>query len=155
MPPYKHTQPGYLIIIACGLGILFVGFLMVVTKKTSPTAFFTQLVVEIILVFCVVLFSSLTIEVDEEQVEAQFGPGPGIIRKTFPLSEIKSCAKVHIPWYYGAGIRWVPATGWMFNVSSGHAVKLIRKNGRAFLLGTDEPDTLCQTIMSRLERENS
>jgi hypothetical protein len=86
-----------------------------------------------------VLFSSLTVVIREEEMEARFGPGP--IRKRFKLNEIESCQVVKNHWYYGWGIRLTPH-GVLFNVSGFHAVEIKLRTGKKFRIGTDVPQEL-------------
>lgn len=134
---YKHTQVGYVILIAVGVAALLIGGTMFFEPRIIGG------VVLAVLVVVAVLFASLTIEIRDRAVRASFGPG--LIRKTVPLDDIERCETLRYPWYYGWGIRFTPQ-GMLYNVSGLQAVKLVRKNGRAVLFGTDEPEKLCNAI---------
>jgi len=90
-----------------------------------------------------VLFSSLTVVIREDELEARFGPGP--IRKRFKLSEIESCQVIRNPWYYGWGIRLTPY-GMLFRVSGFYAVQIKLRTGMKFQIGTDVPQELEEAL---------
>jgi hypothetical protein len=100
-----------------------------------------------IIAACAVLFASLTVTVDDELIEARFGPG--WIRKRIPLSEVVGCRTVRNEWWYGWGVRFI-GTGWMYNISGLDAVELSLSRGGVFRIGTDEPEALCAAIEKRL-----
>ncbi len=62
-----------------------------------------------------------------------------------------------VPWGGGVqrkeislgGIHLTPE-GWLYNVSGFRAVAVRLKSGKRFLLGTDEPERLCQAISRAL-----
>jgi hypothetical protein len=97
----------------------------------------------LILVTCMVLFGSLTVEVTSSRVRLWFGPG--WIRKSLETAEIVEAEMVENPWYYGWGIRLTPH-GWLFNVAGNDAVEIKMRSGRRYRIGTDEPDKLLIAI---------
>jgi len=97
----------------------------------------------IVLAVALVLFPSLTVAIQEEELLVQFGPG--VIRKRFKLSEIESCQAVKNPWYYGWGIRQTPQ-GMLFRVSGLNAVQIKLITGKEYLIGTDVPQELEEAI---------
>jgi hypothetical protein len=94
-----------------------------------------------------VAFSSLTVTVSSNAVEARFGPG--WIGKRIPLEEVASCRAVRNLWIYGWGVRLIPG-GWLYNVSGPEAVELTLTTG-VFRIGTDEPQVLCAAIQGKLD----
>ena len=141
---YQHTQVGYLIIAAVGVGSLFGLYLM--TELGFHWIAVTGLV---ILVVSLALFTTLTVEIDEDALDVRFGPG--LIRKRFLLKDIASSRVVKNRWYYGWGIRWTPH-GSLYNVSGLHAVELEMTTGRRFRIGTDVPAELDQAIRQSIVR---
>jgi hypothetical protein len=106
-------------------------------------------VVAIIVIVTLILFSSLTIQVDDGALGWWFGPGsPGLIRKAVALSDVSEAAVVRNPWWYGWGIHLTPR-GWLYNVAGSGAVEVTLRTGARFRLGTDEPDVLAQAILDR------
>jgi hypothetical protein len=89
------------------------------------------------------LFGVLTVKVNREAVRLRFGIG--LIRRTVPLTEVRSWRPVRNPWYVGWGMRLGP--GWtLWNVSGLSAVELALADGRRFRIGTDEPEALSRAI---------
>jgi len=142
---YKHTQVGYLIIVALVAVMVWLGVVLSIADIN-----WVAIGVLAALAIALVLFSSLTVVIGEDEVEVRFGPGP--ISKRFKLNDIESCQVVKNHWYYGWGIRLTPH-GWLYNVSGFDAVEIKLRTGKKFRIGTDVPRELegviCQTITSR------
>jgi hypothetical protein len=142
---YQHTQVGYLNIITIAVAMVLIGILLPITGNNWIT-----IVVLIILGVVLVLFSTLTVAIWEDELEIRFGPG--LIRKRFKLNEIESCQVVKSPWYYGWGIRVTPR-GTLYRVSGFYSVEINLKTGKKYLIGTDVPqeleEAIKQTINSR------
>ncbi|MAI67701.1 MAG: hypothetical protein CMJ26_07485 [Phycisphaerae bacterium] len=91
------------------------------------------------------LFSSLTVEVDGEELRHFFGPG--FWKKSYLLIDIQSVKQVRNSWWYGWGIRLTPH-GWLYNVSGLDAVEVRLPKGRTFRIGTNNPEGLCTALQS-------
>jgi len=135
---YEHTQIGYLIIVATVAAMVLIGIILA-NAGINWIAIGTLVVIAVALV----LFSSLTVVIWEEELEVRFGPG--LIRKRFKLNEIESCQVVKNPWYYGWGIRLTPH-GMLFRVSGFHAVEIKLRTGKKYFIGTDVPQKLEEAI---------
>ncbi len=135
---YKHTQVGYLVIAAMAAVMVLIGVVLV-------NAGINWIAIGVLFVIAValVLFSSLTVVIREDEFEVRFGPG--LIRKQFKLDEIESCQVVKNHWYYGWGIRLTPH-GVLYNVSGFHAVEIKLRTGKRFRIGTDVPQELEEAI---------
>jgi len=131
---YRHTQVGYLIIAAMAAVMVRIGVVLA-NSGINWTAIGGLAVIAVALV----LFSSLTVVIGEDEVEARFGPGP--IRKRFKLNEIESWQVVKNHWYYGWGIRLTPH-GVLYTVSGLDAVEIKLRTGKKFRIGTDVPQEL-------------
>jgi len=140
---YKHTQIGYLIIIALIIPLLILFFAMIVTEFTQ-----ILLIVFFALLLALVLFPSLTVEIDKTRLIVKFGFG--VINKKFILKDIESCHAVKNPWYYGWGIRITPH-GWLYNISGLSAIEIQMKNGKKYRIGTDEPKSLEHAITQTIK----
>ncbi len=138
MERYRHTQIGYLLLVALGGGLALILYLMFITGFNWVTA-----IAAIILAACLWIFSSLTVTVGGDKLEVRFGPG--FIRLSFLLSDIAAQRVVANPWYYGWGIKMIP-DGWLYNVSGLWAVELQMVDGRRFRIGTDDPEGLALAI---------
>jgi len=141
---YKHTQIGYLVIIALIIPLSILFFTMIFTE-------FNQLflIVFFILLLALVLFSSLTVEINKTRLIVKFGFG--VINKKFNLRDVEFGHAVKNHWYYGWGIRlWLWPYMWIFNVSGFDAVEIKMKNGKTYRIGTDEPKKLEQAIVQSI-----
>ena len=141
---YEHTQVGYLIIVVMAVVMVWIG---IVLANTSIN--WIAIAGLVVIAVALVLFSSLTVVIWEEELEIRFGPGP--IRKRFKLNEIESCQIVKNHWYYGWGIRLTPH-GVLFNVSGFHAVEMKLITGKRFRIGTDVPQELEAAIRQALSK---
>ncbi len=135
---YRHRQRGTVIVVTMALAALAV--VAAIESGRLPTPFSA-----LVLVFfaCLVLFGSLTVEVDRTAVSLRFGSG--LIRRRFPLAGILAVRTVRNPWYYGWGIRML-SNGWLFNISGLDAVEIELTDGRTHRIGTDEPEALAVAI---------
>ena len=142
---YKHTQVGSVILILVSVVILFLFYL------SRRDHYWWVWLTSAFLTILLVLFGTLTVEINEEQIRCYFGPG--VIHKEFKLDEVTDTRIVIYPWYYGWGIRLTPA-GWMYNVSGLKAVELSLASGKKFWIGTDEPEQLADAIHSAIQVKN-
>ena len=85
------------------------------------------------------LWSSLTVRIADGALRVQFGLG--LPRKTVPLADLESVEVTRTRFLDGWGVRRT-RRGWLYNVSGFDAVLLRRKDGKALLVGTDEPRKL-------------
>jgi hypothetical protein len=139
---YEHTQIGYLIIFVLFAATVFVA----ITGIAAPSGrgvLVTDGIIELILLIGAIVFSRLTIKIDEESVQACFGIG--LICKKVPLSEIVRCESIRIRWWYGWGIHLTPY-GWLYNVSGLDAVAITLRDGGKFALGTDDPNGFTSAV---------
>jgi len=139
---YEHTQVGYVIIV--GIVAAMVGIGIILAKQGSN---WIAIAVLVVLGVILVLFHSLTVVINEEELIVQFGPG--LVRKRFNLNEIESVQAIGVPWYYGWGIRSTPQ-GMAFRVSGFDAVQVRLTTGKEYLIGTDVPQELEQTVRQAL-----
>jgi len=118
MAVYEHTQSGSAM-------IALLAFIVVALIATG------------------IIFSRLTITIEDGFLRASFGPGLTV--KNVPLSEIASCQPIRIRWWYGWGIH-LTRYGWLYNVAGWDAVAITLRDGRKFALGTDDPQGLAAAI---------
>ena len=138
MEQYRHTQIGYLLLVALGGGLALILCLMLITGFNWIAA-----IVSIILAGCLWIFATLTVTLDGNKLEVRFGPG--FIRKSFLLRDIAAHRVVTNPWYYGWGIRLIPG-GRLYNVSGLRAVELQMVDSKRYRIGTDDAEGLAQAI---------
>jgi len=136
---YHHTQRGTLTIVVCLL-LAALDAVMMWRSGQWPLA-----AVLILLLAVAAVFSSLTVEVSDNELRWHFGPGLWAYR--VPLSEIQTVAAVRNHWWNGFGIRM--GTGFrLYNVSGLDAVELRLKSSDVRRIGTDDPQGLAQALKS-------
>lgn len=138
---YNRTQVGYSILKI--LGIVLVVCVALAVILPGWIAILTTAIVFV----AGILFASLNIQVDDNSIELRFGPG--IIRKSFQISDVVSVAQVTNRSAYGYGVRVTPH-GMLYNVSGLDAVELGLRSGKSVRLGTDDPSGLSEAIRARI-----
>ena len=134
---YRHTQSGTVTRVATIAGLVVAALIL---TQVSSQPILWLVVVAALGVFA---FSSMTVAVDHQRLAFWFGPG--WIRRSFPLADIRSWTIVKNPWWYGWGIHRTP-DGWLYNVAGTDAIQLDLHDGRHLRVGTDEPERLAEAI---------
>ncbi|HIF31422.1 MAG TPA: hypothetical protein EYQ75_07080 [Planctomycetaceae bacterium] len=146
MSDYEHTQPGTLLRIVLGLFVLALGVTAIIfLSGVSREAGIIFLLVAALLAFVLLVFHSLTVQVNRNEISLRFGIG--IVKKSFSSAEIKTVEQVRNRWFYGWGIKLTPE-GWLYSVSGLDAVQIVMQDGRKTRIGTDEPEKLLAAIES-------
>ena len=144
---YRHTQRSLQLALLNGLVALIpVGMLANGSLAGAPTgARVTLLATMLILVLSAFTFSSFTITVGDGRLAWWFGPG--LLRKEIPLAAIVAAQPTTTSLVNGWGIHLTPR-GWLYNIKGRQAVLVSVRDGKQFLLGTDEPTVLAQVLLS-------
>jgi len=144
---YHHTQSNAAAFLLLNLAAIFpIGvFLSGVLPPGDLGARITVLVAGVVMMISAFAFSSLTIAVRDGQLSWWFGPG--IVKKTIPLASIAAAQPTTTSILNGWGIH-LTGRGWLYNVAGRQAVLVTQHDGKRFLLGTDEPESLAQAIMT-------
>lgn len=137
---YKHTQFGYVTGPALGVGALitYASF-----RAESGTVGWIGLLATGAFLVGTVLFSSLTVVVDEEELRFYFGPG--FWERRFAIDDIQRVEVVRNSAISGWGIRYTHH-GWLYNVSGLRAVQLKIRGEGQIRIGTDEPEKLKRAL---------
>jgi hypothetical protein len=141
---YRHTQIGWVIIGCAGGAAAIISPPLRAARLPLGPAIIVAAVA-----LAVLLFTTLTVEVDGEEIRVRFTAG--VIRRRIALEDVRWYREVRNPWYFGWGIHAVPG-GTLWNVSGLDAVELALKDGRRFRIGTDEPAALAMAIQRVLGR---
>jgi len=145
---YRHTQSGWVMVGMCGAMFLLIACLPLPARAPRECLLWVAALPVLVVLM---LFGTLTLEVDDATIRLRFGVG--LIRKTFPLADVASCQVVRNQWWWGWGIRLIPG-GWLYSVSGLNAVELVLKSGKRFRIGTDEPRQLAEFIQTKLNQAN-
>jgi len=149
---YENTQPGTFIRIMTGSWVVFFGVLAGVMlalgeKEAAIVLGVITVMLAVINGIVFVLFHSLTVRISPSDIAISFGVG--LIRKRFPIGDIRSVRTVRNRWYNGFGIRKIRG-GWLYNVSGFDAIEIQLKNERKYRIGTDQPMKLLAAVESAL-----
>lgn len=137
---YKHRQWGVVLLaIMPAVMISTVIFGRIAQPMPAPLLG----IVFGVLTITTIIFSSMTIEVNESEVSWFFGPG--VLKKRLLLEEIAHCKKVKNPLWMGFGIHSF-GTGWIYNVSGLLGVEIELRSGAYVRLGTNQPNYLVRAI---------
>src|ERR1700761_4108119 len=137
---YRHTQRGVLIVSVCLAAAALDAFLIWRSGQWMPAG---------ILLFvpaaAAIVFSSLTVEVNANELSWRFGPGLWTYR--VPLQDIETVAVVRNHWWNGFGIR--RGAGFRLSKVSGlDADERPRKPHDARRIGTDDPQGLAKALQA-------
>jgi uncharacterized integral membrane protein len=137
---YTHTQLGTLMLVVFPV-IAAVG----IAISWMSGRWLPAIITIIVAVVPGLLFSSLTVEVNKDELRWYFGPGFWDYR--LPLSDIKRVAVVSNDWRMGWGIRMAPGFR-LYNVSGFDAVELRIGANDVVRIGTDNPQGLADALTS-------
>ena len=148
---YVRTQTGW------GLRGIFLSAFIVLLYRARLKAgswngipesleFWPLMVGAILLAVAVLIFTVMTVTVDESNIEVSLGFE--VIRERVPVSEIESIEEVSIPWH-SVGFKKISG-GWLYSVAVSGGVDIRRKNGKRLIVGSEDPKDLMQTIRSRM-----
>ena len=138
---YRHTQLGWFML---GLDIVLLLLLGIPAAGTGQPALWLGVAIVAVLA---IFFSTLTVEVTGAAVRFWFGPG--VLRRTVPLSALAGVEVTSAPWWYGIGIRFTP-TGLMYNVATGRTVDLVLRSGKRVRVGSDEAEALAEAVRTAM-----
>lgn len=135
-PRYEHRQGGGFTSLTFLIAIVMLPVLYAIDRSAGPVL----LIVTPLLLLTFVAFDGLTIRVTRNELVWRFGRF-GFPRGRVALADIVSVTATRTTFWEGWGIR-LTRRGWLYNVSGHDAVLIQRRNGKTFLLGTDEPRKL-------------
>ena len=139
---YRHTQPGVFMVIGFAVAAIMCGSFALQNPTPVRWLLWAVAIGTVILGW---LFSSLTVEVDDNELRWHFGPGLWTYR--IARADIDSVRPVRNSWLNGFGIRMRPGFR-LYNVSGLDAVELRLKTGDIRRIGTDDPNGLTTALTS-------
>lgn len=143
-PRYRHTQIGWaMLTIAALVG----GGLAWILLRAGGVPFAILVLAFCPLVLLALAFSTLTVAVKEGRLAWCYTLGWP--RHSLAWREIESVEAVRTSWFEGWGIHRT-RRGWLYNVSGLDAVLVTRRDGRRFLLGSDEPRALVNALRAAI-----
>lgn len=141
---YRHRQVGLLFGLVA-LAILLFGLTVVQTVSVRAEQYSWAIIglPMVIVLTTLLLFSVLEVAIDSQKLSWRFLPG--FIQKSVMLADIVDAKPTRSSFIYGWGIHYTDR-GWLYNVSGFGAVHVRMRNGRNFMLGSDEPAALADAI---------
>ena len=137
---YQHTQRGTLMLLVLGLSAALAGAAAIINPGSGRWLGFAIALGCIVLAW---LFSSLTVIVNDGELEWYFGPGVWKYRMT--RNEIAGVNIVRNSVLSGFGIRMRPGFR-LYNVSGLDAVELHLSSGEIRRIGTDDASRLAAAL---------
>lgn len=147
--PYRHTQRARLLVALLVSGVLAVTVVTVAPGRGGAAApwsaaqWTAAAVAAVALLAAAAVFSSLTVAVDDEMLRWHFAFGA--LARTVPRADVAGAELTATTLLDGIGIHRGPR-GWVYNVALGPAIRVVRRDGSAFLLGTDDPGGLVAAL---------
>ena len=150
---YQHKQIGKLSLVAHAIGfaITFWVFSIVSLDTHAVTGRWMMFGLLTMLSVTAFTFSSLTTAVNDHEFRAGFGPLRWPDRRV-ALSEIAGVVPTRTAPLAGWGVR-ITVRGWLYSVSGRDAIIVGLRNGKQFLIGTDDPVGLADAINGALPQE--
>lgn len=148
-PIYEHRQVGRAMLVL--LLLPAVGLVIAIALAGQPAALLPLLIILSFMIFTALIFRSLTVKVDEEQVQLRFGLN--LLGRSFPLDSITGVRVVRNPVWMGIGIHFIRG-GMIYNVSGLDGIEITFEDGRLVRIGTDEPAALARAIEQARRRFN-
>ena len=143
---YKHTQKAGVPFYAA-LAVPVVLGIMFCVSEFPPVGLLVLVVC--LLVYLLLMLSSLTVTIDEQFLRVRFGPG--VFFRKFPVSEFAGIGLKYTTFIWGWGIRWYFG-GWLYNIAGFKSVEIIFKNGKKIRIGTNEPEKLSEAIRQAMRQ---
>ncbi len=142
---YRHTQTGTWLVAAILTGLVGMAAALVVAplEDAGRPALWAALPGLVLMGGAAIVFRSLTVTLQSGVLGWRFGPG--VFGSSVHVADIDAVEPARTSLMAGWGIHWT-RRGWLYNVSGRDAVLVRMRNGRSFLLGTDEPDRLVRAI---------
>ena len=142
-PTYFHRQFGRSAVVSQLVMISAIGIAIFYANGFQPLSFtiFAVLIVPIVIVHYIATW--LTIEVSGSELRWHFGLG--LWRKHVSLTEIASLARVHLPWWYGVGVKYTPRA-WVYLVAPGDGIEITLTSGKKVRIGTDDAEGLLAAL---------
>lgn len=148
MPVKKYTQNGILSMMLLLPLMVICVVLLFITGVDEPVTVIIFSFVLLTFIVSFLVFFKMTIIIDDTHLT--FSMGIGLVRKSYPLSEIASCKPVTNSVLSGVGIH-MTSSGWLYNVSGRYAIELTFKNsGRKIRIGTDKPDEVAEAVTKQI-----
>jgi uncharacterized membrane protein len=145
---YRHTQIAWTLIVLVVAVVLAEIAIVTFSGPQGTVSLALSGAVVAVAAVMLLLFSTLTVVVDDRAVRLWFGFGA--LRREVALIDVRAARKVRNHWYAGWGVRVIPQ-GRLYNVGSRDSVELEMDTGRVVRVGTDQPDALLAAVSAAVD----
>jgi hypothetical protein len=142
-PHYYHRQTSIKAMLLFIPVTAIVGGAFVLVAQERKPAIALLLAVLTFVAVVVVVFSTLTVTIDGEELSVGFLLG--VMRRRMPLADIVRAERTTVPWWYGTGVKYSLTTT-SYLVFPGPAVSLELKSGRFFRISTEDAGALLAVL---------
>lgn len=153
MTTYRHTQVGWKLLagtfVGLALAVWLTATLSPATRAAVPWLIYALFAT---LGGAVLLFATLTVEVDAAQIRVKFGVG--LVRRSIDLTQVIRCEHLRTRIWWGWGLHWTPS-GWLYNVGGRDAVRVTIVRERAVIIGSDDAEHLKAAIDARIAQRRA
>lgn len=141
----RYQSRQWLVLLWCFLPLFTTGMLLF-DMRGQDLAQFPRALLVLMFVNLLVLsmFGFLRIRLDSEQLFWSFG-FLGWPSWRLPMKDIADVEVCETQWYEGKGIRFT-REGMLYNAAGRGAVRITKKDGSKFRLGSAEPEVLCRHL---------
>jgi heme/copper-type cytochrome/quinol oxidase subunit 4 len=140
---WHYLIAGFLVISTTVIFFLVQSGIVQTKNNQKEPLFFILTISFLILAFIWFLYLKLETTITEKGILTTFRGIP-FAKKNIEWNEIQSISVIKyspLTDYGGWGVRYsVSGNGWCYNVSGNYGIKLIRANGKPFLIGTQQQD---------------
>ena len=144
METKSFTQHGILMYFIF-IPLIIINLYLFVEASANPggqTKYYA--ILSLLFLLCLACFNKITITITKTTLS--FSMGVGLIKKTYPMSDIQSCTPVKNNIMNGWGIRRILG-GWLYNVSGFQAIELRFKNENKIIrIGTNKPEEVVTEV---------
>ena len=139
---YKNRQVGWKTMVVLSLILGMMALAVLFLDRAGAPGEARRMGWGLTVVFLVVIFTNqMEIRVTEREVYVRWG---WLVGKHIPFSGIERIEPERIPWTR-VGMKFSNGVSW-FSVSTGPALRFRLKNGKAVVVGTDDPDGLLRVL---------
>lgn len=148
-PTFTETQKfsAPWIKIPLGINVLYTLYLNINTFVNLGSLKILEIGTSILSIAIFLLFQKMELitEINQEGIKMKFYP---FISKTFAFDQIESMSVIDYGFVGGWGIRLWSSYGTIYNVSGSKGLFIELKNGKKYVIGTEQEETLRNYIES-------
>lgn len=116
--------------------------------KTPGSMSHMVLVVSAVLLgFTLVFFTSIKVTLTGDKLVVSMGPG--LVRRTLPISDIQSVSFTKVPWH-SVGLKRI-YKGWLYSVGVTDALDIRMVDGKRYIIGIKDAKAIGEILQDRMK----